>query len=110
MDLMPLQDSIVQLVLVVLSIIITKYLVPYLKEKYTAEKVSNTYDHVIKAVQAAEKAFEDYTGVGDQKKQYVLNYLKSKNINLSEEDVDVFIDSAIKLLDVLQAEIKKDTK
>lgn len=107
MDMSILGDSILNLVLVVISIVISRYLVPWLKEKYTAEKLNNIYDKVSKAVQAAQKIYKE-SGQGILRKEYVIAYLKKMNINVTDAELDVLIESAVKMLDLLEAEIKKD--
>lgn len=107
MDMSILGDSILNLVLVVISIVISRYLVPWLKEKYTSEKVRNVYEQVSKAVQAAQKIYEE-SGQGALRKEYVIAYLKKININITDAELDVLIESAVKMLDLLEAEIKKE--
>lgn len=107
MDMSILGDAILNLVLVIISIIISRYLVPWLKEKYTAEKVSNIYEQVSKAVQAAQKIYKE-SGQGVLRKEYVIAYLKKININITDAELDVLIESAVKMLDLLEAEIKKE--
>lgn len=106
MDITLLTDSLLNLVLVIISIAISSYLVPWLKQKYTAEKVNNVYDIVKKAVEAAEKIYSE-SGMGPIRKDYVVKYLKDKGINISEADLNILIESAVKTLDLLEKEIKK---
>lgn len=106
MDITVLKDSILELALVAIGLVITRFLVPYLKEKYTAEKVKNVYDIIVKAVQAAEKIYQEH-GQGLLKKEYVVDYIKKIGITLSEDDLNVLIESAVKTLDMVDAEIKK---
>lgn len=106
MDFTILTNSIAEVVVVVLGIVITRYLVPWLKEKYSAERVSNVYDLISKAVSAAEKLYAE-SGSGVLKKQYVIDYVKTLGITITEADLNMFIESAVKVLDVLETEIKK---
>lgn len=105
-DITSLSGSIAEVIVLVLGIIITRYLVPFLKEKYTATKVKNTYELVKKAVEAAEKMFPE-SGTGETKRQYVIDFIKEKGINITDKDLDVFIESAVKILDILRTEIEK---
>lgn len=101
-----LSDSIVEVIFLVLGLIITRYLIPFLKEKYTAERVLNVYTEIQKAVQAAEKKYQE-SGMGTLKKQFVIDYINSKGFKITEADLDVAIESAVKLLDIIDKEIKE---
>lgn len=104
-----ISESILEIVLVLIGLVITRFLVPFLKEKYTAQKVENIYDTIVKAVRAAEQIYQE-SGVGiELKKPYVVEYVRSKGINISEKDLDVLIESAVKMLQILEKEIKKDS-
>lgn len=109
MDMSVLGDSILNLVLVIISILISRYLVPWLKEKYTSEKLNNIYNKVSKAVQAAQKIYNE-SGQGPLRKEYVITYLKKMNINITDSELDVLIESAVEMLDLLEKEIKKEEK
>lgn len=106
MDYTVLTNSLAEVIVVVLGIIITRYLVPYLKERYGAEKVANIYDTIETAVKAAGKKFPE-SGKGLLRKEYVVNYIKAKGINITDADLEVFIESAVKVLDILEEEVKK---
>lgn len=105
MDFSMLTNSLAELIVVIIGIIITRYLVPWLKEKYSAEKVSNTYNSILKAVRAAEKLYKE-SGSGILKKEYVVKYIREDlKINITDADLDLFIESAVKLLDILDSQI-----
>ena len=61
--------QIVVAVIGLLSVIVTSVVVPLLKKKLGAEKVSEIQKWVEIAVHAAEQIFSD-TGMGKQKKEY----------------------------------------
>jgi hypothetical protein len=106
MDISVFAQPLAEFVVAVVSIVIARYLVPWLKHKYTGEKVQNTYDIIVKAVQAAEKIYQE-SGTGKLKKEYVIAYVKKMGIEITDEELDMFIESAVKLLDVMKNEIKK---
>ncbi|MBU5314151.1 phage holin family protein [Tissierella carlieri] len=83
-----------------LGTIITYLLVPYLKSKTTREQRENVYFLVTLAVQAAEQIYGSKTG--NQKKEYVINYLNSHGISVSVEDLDMMIEAAVKELNIIQ--------
>ena len=101
-----LMEYLIELIVLVVGVLVTRYLVPYLKERYGAERVANIYDMVEFAVKAAAKMFPE-SGMGGVRKEYVINYIRSKGVKITTEDLDVFIESAVKVLDILEDEVKK---
>lgn len=77
----------------ILAVLATAFVVPWLKRKISAADTENFFKWVDIAVAAAEQI---YTSVdGDAKKQYVLNYLKTKGYNISASDVENAIEAAV---------------
>lgn len=85
----------------ILSALVTGFLVPYIKSKTTNEQLANMYSIVKFAVQAAEQIFIG-SGNGQKKKEYVLGYLNSIGIKITEEDLNLLIESAVKELNIIQ--------
>ena len=102
-----LTGSIAEIVVIVITILISRYLVPYIREKYGSEKAKNTYDMIEKAVFDAQKIYKE-SGQGPLRKQYVIDYINSnqKLVKLSEQELNILIESAVKLLDIFEAELK----
>lgn len=97
----------------ILGIIVLRYLVPYLKEKIGVEKLKSVTENTkniaeaVKAgVEAAGKKFPT-SGSGEIRKEYVIKYINSKGFQITELELDVLIESAVKVLDILENEIKK---
>ena len=82
-------ELIVKIVFLVLSTVVTLYVVPWLKEK-------RLYDTVKKMVDAAEKWAETNN---IDKKQWVISQLESKGITVNEY-VEALIEAAVKELDI----------
>lgn len=93
--------KIILALITLLSTIITYLLVPYLKSKTTEKQRNNIYTLVMLAVQAAEQIYFK-PGQGKDKKTYVVNYLSSKGVKLTVEDLDLFIEAAVKELNLIQ--------
>ena len=89
----------VRLIFAVIGVIITTYLIPWLKEK-------RLYVVVKTAVQAAEKLAESQQITKETKKAYVIDFLESKGIKVTYE-VDVLIESCVEELDYLKETILK---
>ena len=84
-----------------LSAILTGVLVPYYRSKTTEKQRDNIYTIVRLAVQSAEQIFFQ-AGSGERKKEYVLTYLNNKGIKIDKEDLDIFIEAAVKELNLIQ--------
>jgi hypothetical protein len=97
-DLTPLASAILMVVIVLVS----TYLVPYLRSKLTAEQMENVRKWVIIAVEAAEMIYVG-AGRGTEKKKYVMAFLKSKGFTLNPAEIDNLIESAVMELKLLKS-------
>jgi len=86
----------VKIVFMLIGIIITTYIVPWLKEH-------NLYNTVVKAVEAAEKLSENST---IDKKKYVIGVLTSRGITVNAY-VDALIEACVLELDRALKNVKK---
>lgn len=73
---------------------ISAFLIPYLKSKLKAEQFDNIIMWVNIAVEAAEMIYTG-TGRGEEKKQYVLDFLNSKGFTLNAAEIENLIESAV---------------
>lgn len=104
-----MDDMIVKIALAVLSIasaLITGLLIPYLRTKISKEKREKYYEIVLVAVKAAEQIFRKHN-TGATKKDYVLKKLRELGVKLSNDELNMLIESAVKELNVWQAEVVK---
>lgn len=96
---MEILKIIISLVITVSVILVTRYLIPKIKEEIGTEKFNKVVEYVRLAVAAAEQIFSG-TGLGEKKKEFVLNFinkiLKKLNYSLTEEELDVLIESIVK--------------
>ena len=84
-----------------LGTVITVVLVPYLKCKTTEKQRNNIYTLVMFAVRAAEQILKIEDPTGKKRKQYVVEYLNSKGMKINENDLNIFIEAAVKELNVI---------
>ena len=77
-----------------LGAVITYVLVPYFKSRTTAAQQESLNFWVSVAVNAAEQIFAG-SGLGEQKKQYVLQFLNGKGIKVSAAQLDALIEAAV---------------
>lgn len=74
--------------------IITKYLIPYIKEKIAAEKFIKMKKWVKIAVKAAEQTITE-VGMGEAKKAEVLKFLNAKGFTVNFDELDKLIEAAV---------------
>lgn len=90
--------ELIKLIVMVVAMVIARYLVPWLKEKIGAEKLAEAERWAKYAVLYAQQVLQKDTGA--DKKAYVTKFLKelltAKNIALSDEQLNVLIEAAVK--------------
>ena len=87
-------NSIIILVLAVVSATITYFVIPYLKSKTSAAELEQMKKWVEIAVTAAEQVFIG-SGRGTEKKSFVFEWLEQQNITLDCKVLDTMIESAV---------------
>ena len=86
--------QIVVAVIGLLSVIITSVVVPLLKKKLGAEKTSEIQKWAEIAVHAAEQIFNG-TGKGQEKKEYVVNFLREHGFDVDDQAIENAIEAAV---------------
>lgn len=81
-------------VITLIFAIITTFVVPYIKEKIDADKLEKIKAWVKIAVQAAEMIYTE-SGMGKDKKNYVLQFLNEKGITMDYDSINNLIESAV---------------
>ena len=89
MDLTPILIALLMLV----AVLIICYLIPWVKTKTTAQQRDNIYFWVQMACSAAEQLYK--SGEGQKKKQYVLEFLHSKDLTVDEDELDKMIEAVV---------------
>lgn len=84
---------IVEVVITLLSAIVTTFLIPYIRKKLSAEKLAELQKWVGIAVEAAEQLYGSKTG--QQKKEYVVSFLLSKGFVLDPGEIATLIESEV---------------
>lgn len=86
-------------ILALLSTILTIVVIPYIRRKTTTEQQEQIAAVIKTAVYAAEQLFRG-SGRGQEKKDYVVNYLHSLGIEVDIEDItdnlNVLIEATVK--------------
>lgn len=86
-------EIIIKVIIPIIGAVITYLIVPFIKSKTTIEQQKNIEFWVEIAVNAAEQIFG--SGLGEKKKQYVIDFLNSKGINITEKELDILIEAAV---------------
>lgn len=85
--------SVAEIIVSILSLIITSFLIPYLKSKLSAQQQEKIRKYVSVAVRAAEQLYGG--GAGQQKMEYVQNLLLSKGYVLDINEITALIESEV---------------
>lgn len=83
-------------VIIVVSLVATAFLIPYLKSKSTAAQHQELQTWINLAVLAAEQLFG--SAQGEQKKQWVLEQLAKRNLTLDLDAVGIMIEAEVRKL------------
>lgn len=85
---------IVEAVAAALCAVVTCVLVPYIKSKTTAKQQKEINAWVKIAVSAAEQIYVG-SGRGEEKKAYVLEWLRAHGVTVDDEKLDAMIEAAV---------------
>ena len=85
---------IIQAIIVLIGTIITCVLVPWIRSKTTKEQQEEIKQWVKIAVAAAEQIFVGQ-GRGEEKKQWVLEFLSKYNLKIDLDAIDAMIEAAV---------------
>lgn len=94
--------EIIKVIVMVTALIIARYLIPLVKEKIGTDKMKQIEKWTRYAVLKAQQVLWEESG--EDKKTYVTEFLKelliAKNIALSEEQLDILIEAAVKQMKI----------
>lgn len=90
--------ELLKLTIMIVAMLLTRYVVPWLKAKTQNETMHTLIDWAIQAVLAAEQAHKAQSG--PERKAIVTRFIKQileqKNLALSDEEIDVMIEAAVR--------------
>jgi H+/gluconate symporter-like permease len=89
-DITPIVAIIIALIFAIITIIIA----PWIKSRTTSEQLTQIMSWVNIAVLAAEQLFKG-VGRGEEKKQYVIDFLKSKGYYIDAEKIEAMIEAEV---------------
>lgn len=85
---------IIEAVAALIGVIVTCVLIPFIKSKTTASQQAEINAWVKIAVSAAEQIFNG-SGRGEEKKAYVIAWLKEHGVKVDETELDALIEAAV---------------
>ena len=86
--------SIVQAIFALVAAIVTAVVIPWIKSKTNAQQQEEIKQWVKIAVAAAEQIFVGQ-GRGEEKKQWVLEFLSKYNLKIDLDAIDAMIEAAV---------------
>lgn len=89
--------TIVNAVIALIAAIISAFVIPWIKSKTTAQQREDLVAWIKIAVAAAEQIYQG-TKRGEEKKQYVLDFLTKNGFSVNEDSVNAAIEAAVKQL------------
>lgn len=78
----------------VVAALVAAFLIPYIRSKTTEQQQAKINAWVKIAVSAAEQIYKG-SGRGEEKKAYVIKWLRDHNITVDEKKLDALIESAV---------------
>lgn len=86
--------TIVEGIFTLIAALITAVIIPYIKSKTSSQQQSDIASWIGIAVAAAEQIYNG-PGRGDEKKAYVLEWLRSRGIDVDSDVIDAMVESAV---------------
>ena len=86
--------QIVAIIIALIFAVITIIIAPWIKSRTTSEQLTQIMSWVNIAVLAAEQLFKGI-GRGEEKKQYVIDFLKSKGYYIDAEKIEAMIEAEV---------------
>lgn len=89
--------EILKLIIMIATALITRYAIPWLKARTENAVMQSVIDWTFQAVHAAEQAHQALPGP-DRKAivtKFIKEVLQQKNISLTDEEIDMLIESAV---------------
>ena len=101
--------ELLKLTIMIATLVITRYVVPWIKAKTQSDTMSLLIDWTMQAVLAAEQTHD--AGSGAEKKAIVTEFIKKlliqKNISLSDEEIEMLIEAAVRQMKMEDGTVAK---
>ena len=84
--------------------ILTGVIIPYIRVKTTKEQREAAYIVIQSAVWAADQLLKNVDPSGHRRNEYVMEYIESLKLGLTEADINMLIESAVHEMNLIQQE------
>ncbi len=84
----------IEVVITLIAALIARYIIPWVRSKTDAARLDETLQYVKMAVAAAEQIYRE-SGMGERKKQYVIDWLAERGFVLDTDELDAMIEAAV---------------
>lgn len=85
---------------------VKKTVIPYINSKTTETQRNMIYTIVLEIVAAAEQMLKDKDPTGEKRKQYVLDRLKDKEIDINMDELNDMIESAVLEINIVKGKFE----
>lgn len=96
--------ELLKLAIMIAALVITRYVVPWIKAKTENDTMSVLIDWVMQAVLAAEQMHQAQSGT--ERKAIVTKFIKEllaqKNLALSDDEINVMIEAAVRQMNAVK--------
>lgn len=94
--------NLVLAIITFIAMLITRYFIPYLKEKLENTRFANLMENIESAVKTAEQLAHNGMVDKEDKKEFVVNFIKKnckgKLTHITDEQLDVLIEATVNTL------------
>lgn len=81
-------------------------IIPYFESKTTATQREIMYELVFRGVAAAEQLLKDIDPTGVKRKQYVIDYMLSKDKDIDMDDLNKLIEAAVLEINIMKGKFE----
>ena len=100
--------QIVIAIIAILSALVTSVLIPYIRKRTTATEYERIANWVTIAVASAQQIYK-LSGKEFLRKEYVVDFLKTQGVKLTDEQLDALIEAAVFELNQIMQEVQNET-
>ena len=98
-DITPIIESILGLIITIISIVVVPKVNTWVKNKLTTNQIDIAKFIIKSAVQAAEQIYINSEKSGSSKKKYVMEYAKTKlseiGLTFNDKEIEIYLEQAV---------------
>ena len=86
--------NIIKFLFVIISAVLTYFVIPYIRAKTSDSELESLKSYIRAGVHAAEMLYKE-SGMGKNKKEYVVEYLRELGYSVDVNELDALIEGAV---------------